>query len=206
MYPDEMDDRLVEVIASEEKVLKYLDIPIQHINNGILKRMNRRGSGTEIRLLFKKLRERIPRLVLRTSIIAGLPGEGDEEFEELSEFLRDAKIERAGVFAYSPEEGTPAAEMDDRPDRETAEHRAELLVDIQSRIIDEFNEKRIGTVTEVLVEGYDEFAECMFGRSYADSPDVDGKVFFEGEAEPGEFVRVLITGTVDGDLIGEVEE
>ena len=206
MYPDEMDDGLIDVIASEEKVLKYLDIPIQHINDGILKRMNRRGSGAEIRELFNKLRDRIPGLVLRTSIITGLPGEGKEEFEELSKFLRDAKIERAGVFAYSPEEGTTAAEMEDRPDRETAEHRAELLVDIQSRVIDEFNEKRIGTVTEVLVEGYDDFAECMFGRSYADSPDVDGKVFFEGDAEPGEFVRVLITDTIDGDLIGEVEQ
>ncbi len=206
LYPDEIDDRLIDVIASEEKVLKYLDIPIQHINDGILKRMNRRGTGREIRALFKKLRDKIPGLVLRTSIITGLPGEGEAEFEELSDFLREAKIERAGVFAYSPEEGTPAAEMDDRPDRETAEHRAELLVDIQSRVIDEFNEKRIGTVTEVIVEGYDEYAECMFGRSFADSPDVDGKVFFEGEAEPGEFVRVRITGTLDGDLTGEVEE
>ncbi len=205
LYPDEMDDKLIDVIANEEKVLKYLDIPIQHINDGILKRMNRRGTGGEIRGLFKKLRERMPDLVLRTSIITGLPGEGDAEFEELSDFLRDYKIERAGIFAYSPEEGTPAAEMD-RPDLETAEHRAELLVDLQSRIIDEFNEKRIGTLTEVLVEGYDEFVECMFGRSFADSPDVDGKVFFEGEAEPGEFVMVRITGTIDGDLTGEVEE
>ena len=205
LYPDEMDERLIDVIASEEKVVKYLDIPIQHINDAILKRMNRRGTGGEIRALFKTLREKIPGLVLRTSIIAGLPGEGDAEFEELCEFLREAKIERAGVFPYSPEEGTAAAEMDDRPDTETAEHRAELLVDIQSRVIDEFNEARVGRVEDVLAEGYDDEAECFFGRSFADSPDVDGKVFFSGDAIPGEFSRVLITGTVDGDLTGEVE-
>ncbi len=166
--------------------------------------MNRRGTGGEIRELFKKLRCEIPGLVIRTSIITGLPGEGEKEFEELAEFLRDAKIERAGIFAYSAEEGTPAAEMPDRPDRETAEHRAELLVNLQSGIIDEFNEKRLGTITEVLVEGFDPETELMWGRSYADSPDVDGKVFFGGLAEAGEITRVIIRDIMDGDLYGEV--
>jgi len=206
LYPDEIDDELIDTVSSEEKVVKYLDIPIQHINNGILKRMNRRGTGTEIRELFKKLRERIPGVVLRTSIITGLPGEGEAEFEELAEFLREAKIERAGVFAYSPEEGTEAAEMADRPDTITAEHRAELLVDIQSRVIDEFNEQMMDKVLKVLVEGYDEETGCMFGRSFADSPDVDGRVLLDADAERGQFVKVRVTDIFDGDLAGEVEK
>ncbi len=206
LYPDEIDDELIDVIASEERVVKYLDIPIQHINDRILKLMNRRGSGGEIRSLFKKLRGRIPGLVLRTSIITGLPGEGETEFEELSEFLRDAKIERAGIFAYSPEEGTPAAEMPDRPESETAEHRAELLVNLQSAIIDGFNDSRMGREEELLVEGFDPETGLMYGRSYADSPEVDGKVYFEGEAEEGQFVRVIIKDVIDGDLFGEVLE
>jgi ribosomal protein S12 methylthiotransferase len=204
LYPDEIDDILIEVIASEDKVLKYLDIPIQHISDSILSLMNRRGTSAEIRALFKKLRERIPGLVIRTSIITGLPSEGEDEFEELAEFLRIEKIERAGIFAYSPEEGTTAAEMPDRPDRETAEHRAELLVNLQSEIIDEFNKSRVGREFEVLVEGYDSEAGLMYGRSYADSPDVDGKVFLVGEAEPGSFVKVIIIGLIDGDVYGEV--
>ncbi len=206
LYPDEIDDELIGVIASEEKVLKYLDIPIQHINDGILKLMNRRGSGAEIRALFRKLRERIPGVVLRTSIITGLPGEGEAEYEELSEFLREAKIERAGIFAYSPEEGTPAAEMPGRPDQETAERRAELLVNLQSEIIDEFNESRLGRAEEILVEGFDPETGLMCGRSYADSPDIDGKVYLEGAAEEGQFVKVLIKDVIDGDLLGEVLE
>ncbi len=203
LYPELVDDELIETIAKEEKVVKYLDIPIQHINNDILKKMNRRGTGDEIRALFTKLRERIPGVVLRTSIITGLPGEGEEEFEELCEFLREAKIERAGVFAFSPEEGTPAAEMD-YPEREVAEHRAELLVDIQSDIIDEFNESRMDKTIEVICEDFDRLAECWYGRSYADSPEVDGKIFFTGKGlRPGDFVNVLITDTIDGDLMGE---
>ena len=206
LYPDEIDDELIDTVAREEKVVKYLDIPIQHINNGILKRMNRRGTGTEIRELFKKLRERIPGLVLRTSIIAGLPGEGEAEFEELASFLREARIERGGVFVYSPEEGTEAAGMPDIPDRETAEHRCALLADIQSRIIDEFNESMLGKVLTVLVEGVDNATGYLYGRSFADSPDVDGRVLFDAQAGPGDFVKVRITDIIDGELAGEVEE
>ena len=187
-------------------MVKYLDIPIQHISDGILKKMNRRGTGREIEALLTLLRQRIPGLVLRTSLITGLPGEGEKEFEELCAFLKRAKLERAGVFAYSPEEGTPAYSMD-RPDAETASHRAELAVDIQSEIMDEFNASRLDTVQEVLAEGYDRFADCWYGRTYADSPEVDGKVFFTGSGvKPGEFVRVRITDTLEGDLVGVVEE
>ena len=208
LYPDELDDTLIDVIADEPKILNYLDIPIQHINDGILKAMNRRGTGDEIRGLFAKLRDRLPGLVLRTSIIVGLPGEGEEEFEELCEFLRWAKIERAGVFPFSPEEGTPAAEMDNQVPEDVANRRAELLVDLQSRVMDEYNEERLGSVMEVLCEGFDPNMGCWCGRTWADSPDVDGPVYFTaaGTIRPGTFVNVRITGTADGDLTGEIEE
>ena len=204
LYPDAVDDELIDVIASEEKVLKYLDIPIQHINNGILKRMRRRGTGDQIRELIKKLRERIGGVVLRTSLITGLPGEGEEEFEELCDFLREARLERAGVFPFSPEEGTDAAKMD-HPDGETARRRAELVNELQAEIMEEFNESRVGTVTEVLCEGFDEEAGFYLGRSFAESPDVDGYILFSGEnVKPGEFYRVILRGQLEGDLVGEV--
>ena len=167
LYPDEIDDELIDVIAKYDKILKYLDIPIQHINDGILQKMNRRGTGNEIRALIQKLRERIEGVVLRTSIIAGLPGEGEYEFVELCDFLTEAKIERAGVFAYSPEEGTAAALMD-MPDTDTAALRAERLTDIQSRIIDGFNESRIGSMATVLIEGYDEGQGNDGNQEYGD--------------------------------------
>ncbi len=204
LYPDLIDDELIRTVAEEDKVVKYLDIPIQHINDGILKRMHRRGSGAELEALLTRLRERIPGLVIRTSLITGLPGEGVEEFGQLCDFLRRAKLERAGVFPYSPEEGTPACSME-RPDTETAERRCDLITELQSRIMDEFNESRLGTVQEVLAEGFDVVAECWYGRSYADSPDVDGKVFFTGKnVQPGSFVRVRINEVLDGDLVGEL--
>ena len=208
LYPDELDDALIDVIADEPKILNYLDIPIQHINDKILKAMNRRGTGNEIRALFTKLRERLPNLVLRTSIIVGLPGEGEDEFEELCEFLRWAKIERAGVFPFSPEEGTPAAEMPDQVPEDVANRRAEWLVDLQSRIMDDYNEERLGSVMEVLCEGFDPEMGCWRGRTWADSPDVDGHVYFTaaGSIKAGTFVNVRITGTADGDLTGEIEE
>lgn len=203
LYPDEIDGGLIEVIAQEDKIVKYLDIPIQHINDGILKAMNRRSTGEDIRRLFTRLRREIPSLVLRTSLITGLPGEGEAEFEELCAFLREYKIERAGVFPYSPEEGTPAAQLP-RPDDETAKRRAEMVMALQSKIMDEYNAGMLGVTLEVLCEGFDRFAECHYGRSFADSPDIDGKVFFTGKnAEAGAFVKVKITGILDGDLMGE---
>lgn len=204
LYPDAVDDEMIDTIASEEKVLKYLDIPIQHINNGILKTMRRRGTGDDIRALMKKLRERIPGVVLRTSVITGLPGEGEEEFNELCGFLREAKIERAGVFPFSPEEGTDAYNMP-HVSTEEAERRAELINDLQAEIMAAFNEKRVGTVTRVLCEGYDEDMNLYAGRSFAESPDVDGAIWFSGEnVEPGEFYDVILRGELDGDLVGEV--
>ncbi len=203
LYPDMIDGELIKTVAEEKKVVKYLDIPIQHISDAVLRKMNRRGTGAEIRALFDRLRREIPGLVLRTSIITGLPGEGEAEFEELCRFLRQAKIERAGVFTYSPEEGTPAAEME-RPDEETAARRSEILTAIQSRVMDEFNKRRIGAVTEVIAESYDRQAECWCGRSWADSPEVDGKVFFTGKnVRAGEFYKVRLTDTLEGDLVGE---
>ncbi len=208
LYPDELDDELIDAIAGEPKVLKYLDIPIQHCNDRILAAMNRRGDKAYLLALFRKLRERIPGLVLRTSIIAGLPFEGEAEFEELCDFLRTVKIERAGVFPYSPEEGTAAARMENRVDEEEARRRAELLVDVQSRIMDEYNERMQGEVVEVLCEGFDPASMGYIGRSYAESVEIDGKICFssEREREAGEFVNVRITGTMDGELTGEAVE
>lgn len=202
-YPDQFDDELIDEIASNDKIVKYLDIPIQHINDGILRAMNRHGTSDDIRRLFKDLRQRIPGLVLRTSIIAGLPGEGEAEFEELCEFLREAKIERAGVFPFSPEEGTRAAKMD-HVDFETAQRRAELIMQLQSEIMEEFCRSQVGKTLRVLCEGYDEEQKMFFGRSYADSPDIDGLVFFDGAGCEGNIVDVKITAITDEFfLIGE---
>ena len=208
LYPDEVDDDLIDVIAREHKILKYIDIPLQHINDGILKAMNRRSTKAEIIALLNKLRQRLPGLVLRTSLICGLPGEGESEFEELCEFLQDAGIVRAGIFQFSPEEGTPAAVMEHQVEPETAARRVELLVELQSRVMDAYNESRLGETLEVLCEGFDPEMGCYAGRSYADSPDVDGRVFFTaaGLVPAGTFVNVRITGTSDGDLTGEIEE
>ena len=207
LYPDQMDDELIDVIAREPKILKYLDIPLQHCNDAILKRMNRRGDKAYIEALLDKLREKIPGLVLRTSLITGLPGEDEDAFEELCQFLWDQRMLRAGVFPYSPEEGTPAAKME-RVDTEEAERRAELVVDIQSRIMDEWNEEMQGEVLEVLCEGFDGQSMSCVGRSWAESPDIDGKIYFstDGEAEAGTFVQVRITGVMDGELTGELVE
>ena len=208
LYPDEVDDSLIDVLAREHKILRYIDIPLQHINDGILKAMNRRSTKAEIIALLHKLRQRLPGLVLRTSLICGLPGEGEEEFEELCEFLQEAGIERAGIFQFSPEEGTPAAVMEHQVEPEVAARRVELLVELQSRVMDAYNESRLGETLEVLCEGFDPDMGCYSGRSYADSPDVDGRVFFTaaGLVPAGTFVNVRITGTSDGDLTGEIEE
>lgn len=202
LYPDQFDDELIDEIATNDKIVKYLDIPIQHINNEILRRMNRRGTGDDIRALFRTLREKIPGAVIRTSLIAGLPGEGEAEFEELCEFLKEARIERAGVFPLSPEEGTPVAKMD-YADEETAHHRAELIMELQAGIMDEFCASFIGKTIKVLCEYRDEESGLLFGRSYADSPDIDGQVAFEGCCPEGEFAQVLINDAEDGILYGE---
>jgi len=207
VYPDEIDDEFIEVMATEPKIVKYLDIPIQHCNSKILKLMNRRGDGVFLRELFQKLRARIPGLVIRTSLITGLPGEGEEEFQELCEFLKETRLERVGAFAFSPEEGTPAAEME-FVDNEIAVKRAELVEMLQSDIMDAYNASFIGKTLEILVDGYDEELEQFFGRTYADSPDIDGRVWIASD-EPlreGTFVMVTIDGCVDGDLTGYLAE
>ena len=208
LYPDEITDEMIETIASEPKIVKYLDIPIQHCNTRILRCMNRRGDGTYLRGLIRKLREKIPGLVIRTSIITGLPGEGEAEFEELCQFLKDVKMERVGAFPFSPEEGTPAAEME-RPDTEVAQQRAAMVEELQSRIMDDYNASMLGKTLDVLVDGYDEDMEQYYGRTYADSPEIDGRIWL-ASGEPlreGSFLRVYVDGNVDGELTGyPVEE
>ena len=205
VYPDEIDDDFIQVMASEPKIVKYLDIPIQHISDHVLKAMHRRGSGQEIRDLFRKLRQWIPGLVLRTSLIAGFPGETEEDFEALCEFLHEFRLERAGVFPYSPEPGSLAATYPDQVDEDVKRRRVELLTDLQMRIVDDYCANMVGKVIEVLCEGYDDETELYYGRSPADSPDIDGLVHFEGEeggVRPGGFYRVKVTNFYDGELVG----
>ena len=208
LYPEVITDELIDTIAREKKIVHYLDIPIQHCNDGILKAMRRRNTRAELEDLFDRLRRAIPDLVVRTSLICGLPGEGEAEFEELCQFLREQKLQRVGVFQCSPEEGTLAAAMEDQVHPETAARRVELVVDLQSRIMDEYNEARLGTVMEVLCEGFDAQAGCFAGRTYADSVEIDGRVLFTaaGAVPAGSFVNVRITGVSDGELTGEIEE
>ncbi len=208
LYPEVITDELIDTIAREKKIVHYLDIPIQHCNDGILKAMRRRNTRAELEDLFDRLRRAIPDLVVRTSLICGLPGEGEAEFEELCQFLREQKLQRVGVFQFSPEEGTLAAAMEDQVDPETAARRVELVVDLQSRIMDEYNEARLGTVMEVLCEGFDAQAGCFAGRTYADSVEIDGRVLFTaaGAVPAGSFVNVRITGVSDGELTGEIED
>lgn len=206
-YPELMTEELIDTIANEPKIVKYLDIPMQHCNREVLKKMNRWGDGDRLRKMIAMLRQRIPGLVIRTSLIAGLPGEGEEEFQELCQFLKDVKLERAGAFVFSPEEGTKAYEME-HCDQEVAASRAEILADIQAQVMDDYNASLMGKTMEVLVDGFDPELEQFYGRTYADSPDVDGRVWIASE-EPlreGDFVNVCIDGTVDGDLSGYVVE
>ena len=203
VYPDEIDDDFIRVMAEEPKIVKYLDIPIQHCNDHILELMNRRGNGAFLRQLFKKLRAEIPGLVIRTSLITGLPGEGEEEFQELLDFLKEVRLERAGAFPFSPEEGTKAAEME-HVDADVAMERAQQVELLQSGIMDDYNASMVGKTLEVLVDGYDEEYEQFFGRTFADSPEIDGRVWIASQ-EPlheGDFVMVQIDGTQDGDLMG----
>ena len=208
LYPDCITDDLIDTIAAEPKICKYMDIPIQHCNDAVLQAMRRRETKAGLRALFARLRSRIPGLVLRTSIITGLPFEDEAAFEELCDFLQEEKIPRAGAFAYSPEEGTPAAEMRNRVDTDEARHRAELIMQVQEQVMDQFNESRLGSVTEVLCDGFDTQAMAYVGRSWAESPGIDGNIYFtaERDVQPGEFVPVRVTGIMDGDLTGEVTE
>ena len=204
LYPDQITDELIDVIASEPKIVKYLDIPLQHVSKRILRAMHRPGDGEEFAALIADLRARIPGLVLRTSLIVGLPGETEEEFAELCTFLQETQIERVGVFEFSPEEGTEAAELPDQIDAEVKANRRLIVEELQSGVLDDYNTSRHGEVMDVLCEGWDDEQQLWFGRPYADSVEVDGHVYFQSDAEPqaGEFVPVLITESLGPDLLG----
>ena len=202
LYPDMITDELLDTFASEPKLVNYMDIPIQHVNDAILRRMNRRGTRAELDEMLQKLRRRLPDAVIRTSLITGLPGEGEAEFEELCTWLREVRLERVGVFPFSPEERTPAAVMTDRCEPDEAQRRADLILELQAGIMDDYNAACIGRDMTVLCEHRARSGMCS-GRTYADSPEIDGTVYFTGAAQPGDMVTVHITGCDDGDLAGE---
>lgn len=206
-YPDRITDELIDVISKEEKVLNYIDIPLQHCNKRILKLMNRNGDKESLTNLFKKIRQKIPDVILRTTFICGFPGETDEEFNELAEFSKEIKFERMGCFMYSQEEGTPASYMDNQVDNEVKFRRQEILMEEQMRIMEENSIKMLGKTITVLFEGYDDESNLYFGRSVADSPDIDGRVYFDildKDVKEGEFLSVKINKVDNCDLIGEI--
>lgn len=204
LYPDQITDELIEVITNEPKIVKYLDIPLQHVSKRILRAMHRPGDRESLTALINKMREKIDGLVIRTSLIVGLPGETEEEFAELCEFLQEVQIERAGVFEFSPEEGTEASEMPNQIDAETKTNRRLIVEELQSGVIDEYNLSRMHQTMQVLCEGFDDSMGLFYGRTYADSVEVDGKVYFssENELNAGDFVLVKIENSLGADLEG----
>lgn len=204
-YPDRITDELLDTIAEEEKLVPYLDIPIQHVNGEILKKMNRRGNRETLEALVTKIRNKIPEITLRTTLITGFPGETEEQFCELHQFVKDMRFDRLGCFAYSAEEDTAAALFDNQINEQTKQDRMELIMEDQLTIAAEKNEEKIGSVTEVLIEGWDDYIKCYFGRSVADAPEVDGKVFFTSDTPLviGEYVLVQINDCLEYDLLGE---
>ena len=207
-YPDKIDDELLDTVKNEEKLVKYLDIPIQHANAEILKKMNRKGSKADLEGLIKRIREKIPEITLRTTLITGFPSESEEQFEELCEFVKETRFDRLGCFAYSPEEDTIAAEMPHQIDEQTKVSRSENIMEMQMGIALQKNEEKIGSMTEVLIEGWDDYIKCYFGRTPADAPEIDGKIFFMS-TKPlviGDFVKVQINDCIDYDLLGEYVE
>ena len=208
-YPDRLTDELIDTFAEEEKLVNYIDLPLQHCDGNILKRMNRHGNRESLTALLNKLRAKVPDMILRSTFITGFPGETDEQFEELAEFAAEIKFQRLGCFAYSAEEGTPAASFPDQIDDEIKQHRADIIMEHQQSVMAEYCESLIGKEIEVLVEGYDRIAECFYGRTYADAPEIDGCVFFTANGtkpQPGSFVKVKIIDYTDCDPIGELAE
>lgn len=208
-YPERVTDELLDVMANEEKIVKYMDLPIQHCDGEILKKMNRRGDEASLRALIKKIRKKVPGITLRTTLITGFPGETEEQFGRLAEFVNDIKFDRLGCFAFSPEEGTPAHDMDGQLDEDVKERRAEVIMDQQMIIAVKKNKALVGETIEIVIEGFDRYGDCYFGRSAADAPEIDGKIFFTSGGKrqvPGKFVKVKITDMLDYDLIGELEE
>lgn len=207
-YPDKITDKLLDVLASEPKLVKYLDIPLQHINGEILKKMNRKGDKQSIEALITKIRNKIPNITLRTTFITGFPGETEAQFEELAEFVKKTRFDRLGCFTYSAEEDTFASEMENQIDEQTKVSRMENIMDMQTIIAAEKNEEKIDSVTEVLIEGWDDYIKCYFGRTLGDAPEVDGKIFFMSTRPLviGDFVKVRVNDCLEYDLLGELEE
>jgi len=205
MYPAHIDDELIDIFAGEQALCKYIDLPVQHINDGILKRMNRRMRSADILRLIKKLRTRIPDVVLRSSVIVGFPGESDEDFKELVAFIKETKFERLGVFTYSREEGTSAYNYGDQLGEDVKLERFNTLMEFQKGVAAELNKTYLGRTLEVLIDEKDENSEAVYiGRTQGDAPEVDGEVFVKGPGlKPGDFVKVKITDTLEYDLVGE---
>ncbi len=205
-YPDKITDELIEELRDNPRLLKYMDIPVQHISDSVLKRMNRHGDGKTIRDAIKRLRGGVPGIVLRTTAMVGFPGETDEDFEELCEFIKETKFDRFGAFTFSPEEGTAAADMDEQIDEQLKQDRYDILMQTQLTVAEEKSEEKVGEIVTVLCDGYDTVAEIYYGRSYADAPDVDGRVYFKSKRKisAGAFVDVRVTEALDYDLVGEV--
>ena len=206
-YPDFMTEELMDTIAQEPKIVKYVDLPLQHCSGPVLRAMRRFGDREKLTALIGKMRERIPGLVLRTTVIAGFPGETEEDFAELCDFIKEIRFERLGCFAYSQEEDTPAAEMENQIEEDEKRRRAGRVMETQMGIMQDWGEAQVGRVFDVLTEGFDEETQCWFGRSYADAPEIDGRVYFTAAdvPAPGQFVRVRITACMDCDLMGEAE-
>lgn len=204
-YPEKITDELLKVIAENKKIVKYLDIPIQHANGEILKRMNRKGDKESLIKTINNIREKVPGITLRTTLITGFPGETDEQFAELHEFVKETRFDRLGCFAYSEEEDTPAASFENPVPEQTRQDRMELIMTDQMTIAAEKNEEKIGKIAEVLVEGWDDYIKCYFGRSQWDAPEIDGKVFFTSDIPLviGEYQNVLINDCLEYDLLGE---
>ena len=205
-YPDGISDGLIRLIKEEEKICKYLDLPLQHISDPVLKRMNRRSTSAEIRALIAKLRREIPDIALRTSLIVGFPGETEEDFKQLLQFVEEVQFDRLGVFCYSREEGTPAAEMPDQISERVKRERYKKLMKAQARLSFKRNRRLVGRTEEVIVEGYSEETDLLLkGRCSRQAPDIDGQVYITaGTANVGDIVRMKITDSSDYDLIGEI--
>ena len=204
-YPDKITDELCEELKSNPRLLPYIDMPIQHINDRVLKRMNRKGGSAAIKTAIEKLRNAVPDITLRTTVICGFPGETEEEFEELCAFIKEAKFDKLGAFPYSQEDGTPAAGFDGQIDEQVKQDRADIVMATQAEISSQLNEKKLGRMIDVLLEDYDVVAETYYGRSKADAPDIDGKVYFSAPKglKVGHVYKVRVTDTVDYDLFGE---
>ena len=207
-YPEHITDDLLAVMAREEKVLPYMDIPLQHAAGSVLKRMNRPGNRESLTALIGRIRAAVPDITLRTTVMVGFPGETEADFEELCQFIQEARFQRLGCFAFSPEEDTPAYTLPDQLPDEVKYRRRDIVMEEQSRISDAYNQQMIDKTVTVLVESFDKYAECWFGRTMGDAPDIDGKVFFAAtrRIQPGDFVQVTIVDTMDWDLIGEMTE